>query len=116
MSQLELKIQSEFIKWVQNEHPFLRLNVFAVDNNSQSKIRGGLSKATGVKRGVSDLIFIGVGKVLFVEVKTDIGTQSIHQMNFQKCVTDYGHEYHLCRSVDELKELFNLTFFNSKIV
>lgn len=102
----ELKIQAEFILWVQNEHPFYRLNIFSVDNNSQSVQRGALSKATGVKRGISDLIFICHNRVLFVEVKTKTGTQSIDQINFQKTVNHFGHTYLIARSVDELKDIF----------
>lgn len=111
MGKIEEKMQAEFIRWVQNEHPLYRTNVFAVDNNSQSKIRGGLSKAIGVKRGVSDLIFIAMDRVIFVELKTEYGTQKIDQKRFEKCVIKNRHEYIICRSIEELKKLFIETYY-----
>lgn len=113
MKSEELKIQAEFIKWVQNTHPLYRMRVFAVDNNSQSVQRGALSKALGVKKGVSDLIFIlDHGRVIFVEVKTEIGKQTTEQRQFELMCKSTGHIYIINRSFEELKNSFNAYFFN----
>jgi len=42
-------------------------------------------------------------KILFIEVKTDIGTQSKEQKNFQERVEKLGFEYHLVRSLEDFK-------------
>jgi len=53
-------------------------------------------------RGVSDLIAIKNGQVIFVEVKTRTGVQSDDQKIFEKDIKSHGGTYILVRSLDEL--------------
>lgn len=62
-------------------------------------------KATGVIPGVSDLIIVQPNKILFVEVKTSTGVQSVVQKEFQVKVEALGFEYHLVRSLEEFKKI-----------
>ena len=58
----------------------------------------------GAYRGISDLIAVKDGRVLFIELKTARGRQSQHQVKFQADIEAHGGEYVLCRGVDELQK------------
>jgi len=58
----------------------------------------------GAYKGVSDMIAIKGGNVLFIEVKRPRGTQSEYQKEFERRVTEKGGKYVVVRSVDDLAE------------
>ena len=99
---IEEQIQTACIQWVRLAYP--NLVSFAVPNGgSRNAIEAMHMKRSGVLAGVSDLIIVGTGKVLFVEMKTQKGRQSGHQKAFQQAVERLGHRYVVCRSFDEFK-------------
>ena len=55
-----------------------------------------------VKSGISDLIAIREGRVLFLEIKAGNGKQRPAQAVFQAEIQAHGGEYYVIRSVDEL--------------
>ncbi len=56
--------------------------------------------------GVSDLIVLKPnGETIFVEIKTDVGIQSLVQIKFQNKVEELGFKYFVVRSLDDFKEL-----------
>lgn len=58
----------------------------------------------GCYLGVTDLIAVKDGRVLFIELKTARGRQSQHQVKFQADIEAHGGEYVLSRGVDDLME------------
>ena len=60
---------------------------------------------SGVLAGVSDLICINDGKVLFIELKDYKGKQSDKQKEFEKSIISQGLNYFLVRSLDEFKKI-----------
>ena len=68
---------------------------------------------SGVLAGVSDLICINDGKVLFIELKDYKGKQSDKQKEFEKLIISQGFQYFLVRSLDEFKKI--VTFAHTKI-
>ncbi|HSW63606.1 MAG TPA: VRR-NUC domain-containing protein [Dissulfurispiraceae bacterium] len=83
-----------------------RIYCFAVSNELLGNSRGAarkmaIFKAMGLRSGVSDLVVVLPGRVIFLEVKTTTGRQSPAQKNFQSIVEGLGHQYALVRSVDE---------------
>jgi len=56
-------------------------------------------------KGVSDLIIVLPGKVIFCEMKDDKGRQKPEQVKFENKVVALGHEYWLVRSEEEFQEL-----------
>ena len=104
----ENKIQAEIYQWFNNNY-CLKNNdpqccIFAVPNGGTRNLKEAMTlKATGTLSGVSDLIVLLPNKILFIEVKTDIGTQSKEQKNFQERVEKLGFEYHLVRSLEDFK-------------
>lgn len=63
-----------------------------------------LQGGVGVYRGITDLIAVKAGRVIFLELKTRTGRQSDYQKQFQSDLEAHGGEYVLCRGVDDLQE------------
>ena len=57
-------------------------------------------------RGISDLVCVKDGDVLWVEIKTPNGKLSEYQEKFKKDIEGHGGKYFCIRSLDELKELY----------
>lgn len=64
----------------------------------------------GVTKGVADT-FMAVQKGgyggMFVEFKTQVGTQSPDQKQWQIIIENQGYVYRVIRSLEEFKELIN---------
>jgi hypothetical protein len=100
-------LQAKIVVWFKNEYQINGKGViFSVPNGgSRNVIEAKKLKATGLLAGVSDLIIVLESKVLFIELKTDVGIQSDTQKKFQNLVTNLNHEYHIIRSLEQFKEL-----------
>ena len=100
MRHLESKIQIEIVKYIRLLYP--KSLLFAVPNGGQrSIITASYLKREGVLAGVSDLIWINEGKTYFLEVKTDKGTQSVNQKEFQEKVEKQHLRYFILRSIKD---------------
>jgi len=103
----EGKIQQSIVMWYKNNyclnHHDPQNIIFSVPNESKSKKETLKKKAIGMMAGVSDLIIVRPGEVIFVEVKTPKGTQSKSQKVFQSLVEALGFRYLLVRSLDQFK-------------
>ena len=98
MKHLEDKIQAGIVNLLR-QNGFL---VFSVPNGGQrSAITGALLKKTGALAGVSDLIIVLEGRVVFVEVKTPTGRQQDTQKIFQGKVEQLGHRYEIWRNISD---------------
>jgi len=98
----EIAIQSAAFTKLWNERPELRGRVFAINNNSQNAIKGAMNKAMGVLPGVSDMAYICPnGKIVWIEWKTDSGSQSQQQKLWEATVTSLGHTYVIVHSYSE---------------
>ena len=105
----ESKVQQELVVWFRNNYQRKGIDkgiIFSVPNERA----GGFMAMkdlllTGLLSGVSDLIVVMKGKVIFVEVKNDIGRQSEKQVLFQKQVENLGFKYHLVRSLEDFKNI-----------
>lgn len=85
------------------------VTVFYVPNDITSNpndIRRALR--LGMLRGVSDLIVLMPGRVVFMEVKTPTGTQSALQKKFMTLVRNLGFEYTIVRSISDAKTYLGL--------
>ena len=108
----ENKIQSSAVKWFTNNYCLKHHNpkfvIFSVPNEAIQKMAWqqiNTFKAMGLKSGVSDVIVLLEGKVLFVEFKAAKGAQNDNQKRFQEDVQALGFEYHICRSLEDFQEL-----------
>lgn len=106
----ESRIQQEMVTWFRNE--FCRVGqeprciIFSVPNERADKFEQMRMVQTGLMPGVSDLIVITPGRVLFIEVKDDKGRQSDKQKSFQETLQTLGFEYFLIRNLEEFKKIF----------
>ena len=106
----ESKLQQEIFNWYQNNYCLKfhepRGLIFSIPNGgTRNKLEAITMKATGLLAGASDLVVIFPNsKLAFVELKTEKGTQSDKQKNFEKRVTDLGFEYKLIRTLEEFKQ------------
>lgn len=96
-------LQSKCSLWFWNNYHKHRRMLFHVDNNSFNRIIGANKKALGVVKGVADLILILPSHVVFIELKTETGTQSDAQIDFQKKVAERNHLYLVIRSFEEFQ-------------
>ena len=98
MKHIEDKIQAGIVNLLR-QNGFL---VFSVPNGGQrSAITGALLKKTGALAGVSDLIIVLEGRVVFVEIKTPSGRQQDTQKIFQGKVEQLGHRYEIWRDISD---------------
>lgn len=79
--------------------------MFHVQNKARNDIEGAKFKALGVVGGISDLILVTEGRVVFIELKTGTGVQSKEQRDFQQKVEARGHSYHIVRTETEFRGL-----------
>lgn len=102
-------IQAEIFKWFHNNY-CLKIHepqccIFSVPNGSNRNIKEALMlQSTGLVAGVSDLIVVMPNRVIFVEVKNEVGKQSDKQIAFESKVKKLGFEYYVVRNLNEFKE------------
>lgn len=101
----ELKLQSQSFTYLWNKYPELRGRVFAINNNSENKIKGAINKALGVLAGVSDMAMLIHKSVIWIEWKIETGKQSDKQIEFQALVESLGMKYYIVKSQEEFISL-----------
>jgi len=102
----EDRLQQDCYVWFHNAYPELRGLLFHVPNGGARNGREAKKlKWMGVVPGVSDLIFLYQRKIYFIELKTEIGTQSKVQKDWQLNVESQGLEYYIIRSLDQFNWL-----------
>ena len=100
----EFQIQAEIIVWFRNEYTRKGLGlIFSVPNEATYTNKN--FKTSGVLTGVSDLIVILQDKIIFVEVKNDVNTQSMAQKHFENSIISLGQKYFIIRSLNEFKQI-----------
>lgn len=127
----ESSIQADAVRWFNNNYCLTTHNprcvIFQVPNEIAMMIRGALQstrlpskqidsiiavisqqlKNTGLKRGASDTVVVLPNKTIFVEFKTETGTQTPEQKEFQQSVQSCGQQYYICRSLEQFKDIIN---------
>ncbi len=73
-------------------------------NTGNFELKDGRWVKCGVK-GLSDLLFVGRGKVAFIEVKTPSGKPTAEQLAFIERMRELGHSAGIARSVEDALEL-----------
>ena len=103
----EDKLQYTCFIWHWNTYPDQRGLLFHVQQKARNKIEGNRFKAMGVVSGVSDMIYLKPGGCpVLIEFKTEAGTQSPTQKEWQSKVEAVGYEYVICRSFSHFQQLF----------
>lgn len=64
-----------------------------------------LHQSLGSTAGVADLVAMHKGRLLWLEIKTPKGRQSMYQRLFQLQVEEAGGEYRIVRCVEDVADL-----------
>lgn len=106
-SRQEALIQASCVEWFKNnyclKHHNPRLEIVSIPNEATWKNNN--FKALGVRKGASDTFLILPNKIIFVEFKDVLGSQSVEQIDFETLVTDLKHEYHIIKSFEQFKQI-----------
>jgi hypothetical protein len=101
----EGKLQHEIVKYLQSRKVYF----FSVPNEAMGRSVQAMMqlKSMGLRAGVSDMVLVLPGRVVFLEVKDTVGVQSHLQEVFQQRVEELGHRYCLVRSVAEVSAVLD---------
>jgi hypothetical protein len=105
--QSEISLQSQSFIWHWNNYPNERGLLCYNLNNSANKIQGNQNKALGLIKGRSDMVYYKNGKAIMLEFKTETGTQSKEQKEWEKRIKEEGFEYHIIRTFYDFTKLIN---------
>jgi len=105
----ESRTQIACVSWFYQQYP--KYVLFAIPNGGKrGKLEAVIMKKEGVRPGVGDLFLMCPGKGyhgLFIEMKTDKGTQSDAQKEFQELAMKYGYKYGVCRTLESFMKAVN---------
>lgn len=107
----EEQLQASIFQWHWNNRPEERGLLFHCQQKARNAIEGNRFKALGVVAGVSDLIYLKPGgNPVLMELKTETGTQSQVQKDWEVRVKQAGYEYVIIRSLADAIKTFSPTF------
>jgi hypothetical protein len=101
----ESRIQQEIVIHFNNTYPELRGCLCYNNNNSVGGYRGKVNKFLGIIDGRSDLVLYYQKVATHIELKTEDGTQSKNQIEWQAFIESQGFDYYIVRSLKEFLEL-----------
>lgn len=81
----------------------------------EGRIAQGIAQGMGVHPGFSDLIVLGAGRCLFLELKSKTGRLSDAQVEFRAFVLAEGHSWALVRSLDDALAALSANHFPTRI-
>ncbi len=102
----ELRMQSKCYQWHWNTFPEERRRLYHVNGKAKNKIEGSKFKAIGVTRGIADLAYLTRNcGTIYIELKTESGTQSKEQKEFMAQCVACGIPYYIVRSLEQFQSL-----------
>ena len=93
-------IQQECFMWHWNTYPKRRMLLWHTPNELSGLVHRRVSKKMkdiGLVSGVADLVLVDRGITTYFELKTETGSQSCSQVDFEIQVTEEGCEYFVIR-------------------
>jgi hypothetical protein len=70
----------------------------------------------GCTPGISDIVAIKEGIVLFIEVKAGRGVQSDNQKDFERAIRDHSGNYMLAYSAEDVDNYLKMNFPQLKVI
>ena len=107
----EHSLQSACIEWFRLQYPKYALNLFAIPNGAKrTAINGKYYVKEGLTKGVADC-FLAVASDelhgIFIEFKSERGTQTDAQKEFQFAVMKTDYAYWVVRDIDNFMSAIN---------
>ena len=106
-------LQARCVKYYMESYFSKGFILFAVPNGEyRDKRTAGKLVTLGVMAGVADLIAVNPanGKLIGIELKTEIGVQSKFQKMFEDKLRKSNGEYYLVRNFEEFKKIIDNLF------
>lgn len=100
----EYNTQMACVKWFRLQYP--QYLCFSCPNEATYRNKQYFANI-GALAGVSDLICVLPNKILFIELKSKTGRQSIEQKAFMEKVEGLGFDYYVIRNIEDFIELIN---------
>lgn len=100
----EWKLQKSIVSYFKLVHPDYLIFSVPMEATYRNK---QYFQETGAMAGVSDLVVVLPNKILFIELKSKTGRQSVDQKAFEKKIKDLGYEYHIIRTLDDFINLID---------
>jgi len=97
----EKQVETSIIRWLEVNGYF----AFKVENGGtfdQKRNTFRFNHRTRI-RGIADIYLLYNGRSIWIEVKSEVGKQSIYQMAFEKLVKENGGYYFLARSIADVE-------------
>lgn len=110
-SHKEEDMQLQCIKWFDYQYPKLKLHLHHSPNGGKRDEREGARfKEMGTRAGFPDLILLlpnNFYPFMGIELKTDKGSQSERQKEYQKSFEEIGAKYVVVRSLEDFMREIN---------
>lgn len=95
----ESKIQAEICRKLSRRGIYF----FAIQNEGKRSMKQAqIAKAMGLRSGVSDMVIVLHGRVIFLEIKKSGGYQTQNQKDFEEKVSSLEHIYRVARSWEDV--------------
>jgi hypothetical protein len=76
-----------------------------IRNNSGGMQKGRSFVRFGKPGSPDIIIYLDKGKTIFIECKSDTGTQNYNQIRFEQRAIRLGYEYHIVREMRQLEDI-----------
>ena len=104
----EDQLQAQCYQYFHNTYPSLRKTLFAVPNGgTRNKIEATKFKATGLVKGVHDLIFFHNQSLYTFELKVGKNKLSDDQIHFSKQIEKQGGISYVVRDFETFKNILD---------
>lgn len=111
MKHLEESLQIACNRWFCMQYPQYRIALHHSPNGGyRNAIEAARFKMMGTRAGFPDFILCLSNKdhnILFIELKTDKGRQTVLQKQYQEESQEWGAKYVVCRSLEEFIDEIN---------
>ena len=109
MKRPEQDLQRACVTWFKYQYPKGIIH-HSPNGGKRGKIEAAIFKSLGVLAGWPDLVCVHDGRILFVELKSGNGKESMAQAIVRISMLKNGFEVHLCRTLNEFIQLVNSKF------
>lgn len=104
----EDQLQAQCYQYFHNNYPSLRKTLFAVPNGgTRNKVEAVKLKATGLVKGVHDIIFFHKSKLYTFELKVGTNKLSDDQLQFGCQIQAQGGRWFEIRDFDNFKKILH---------
>ena len=101
------KLQSQCFLWFHNEHPDVRGLMWSNQNNPRNGKDGAIRKATGMIKGIFDLLFYHQGCLYAFDIKIAHDKFSKAQLHWKALIEAQGGKAYEIRSISQFQMLID---------